>query len=179
MCIENHAVEHRYHFFYFYIYPVTFKYLPPVMAQEQSVCDDPRASYEVTKSTKSLRRSRAHRGRYTRVLPLLTPWIPYTVRALKWWLRWHRSPGILAHNTSISRHSAISTTRSRSIVGTRLLRYIMLQAFNFVYIFLQNYIKREVQTSLVFPLNSIPNIATDRRSSGTPDVTSHSIRHCN
>ena len=47
----------------------------------------------------------------------------------------HQSPGILAHNTLISWHFGTSTTHSRNVVGTWLLRCITLQAFNFVYVF--------------------------------------------
>ena len=94
----------------------------------------------------------------------------------------HWSPGILAHNTLISWHFGTSTTRSRNIAGTQLLRYITWQAFNVVYILheytIPYHAASEVQTLLVFPLNSILNIA-DRQSSRTPDVTSHSIWHCN
>ena len=46
----------------------------------------------------------------------------------------HQSPGILVHNTSIFRHFGTSTTRSRNIISTQLLRYITLQAF-IVYVF--------------------------------------------
>ena len=95
----------------------------------------------------------------------------------------HQSPGILAHNTSIFRHFGTSTARSRNIVGTRLLRYITLQPST-LSTFLQNYtnpyhvLASEVQTSLVFPLNSIHNVAGGR-SSGTSHVMSHSISRCN
>ena len=66
------------------------------------------------------------------------------------------------HNTSISRHFGTSTTRSRNVVGARLLRYITLHAFNFA--FLQSY------------TNPYHVLASEVQ---TPDVTSHSICRCN
>ena len=86
-----------YRLFYLYTYLVKFKDLPCVMVQELLVCDDPRASYEVTNEKASVYEWRTQvawrklwmkqssRRTIFRVLPLLTPWI---LAQLKCWLLW-------------------------------------------------------------------------------------------
>ena len=86
-------------FLLLYIYPLKFKCLPHVMVQEQLVCDDSRASYEVTNSislrmadTSSVAKALDEAELTEDNIPcsaLTDPLDSHTVPTLEWWLLGH------------------------------------------------------------------------------------------